>query len=299
MSDFIRSVRRAARRHDRADRTRHRPGDEPLRPRRRARLRPQDRRRDARGSAGRSGRHRRLSRRAARSARRSEPCDDFDYQFFFEVLVGGLLSGVMYSLVAIGFVLIYKTSGVLNFAQGPLLLFAALTYVSLVERGVPVALALVIVFAVMALIGLLIERSGAAAARQPPADHAVHGDARARLCRRRRRAVALGRAGAWARYRRQRHAVRRLRRVRLQIRSVRGGDRGSDGRRPDRVLPIHPHWARLPRRGRRFLRRARDRPQHAASSSRRPGSPRASRRWSRACCGARGSACSSRCRWSC
>ena len=44
----------------------------------------------------------------------------------------------MYSLVAIGFVLIYKTSGVLNFAQGAMLLFAALTFVSLVERGVAV-----------------------------------------------------------------------------------------------------------------------------------------------------------------
>ena len=51
---------------------------------------------------------------------------DFDYQFLIEVLVGGLLSGVMYSLVAIGFVLVYKTSGVLNFAQGSMLLFAAL-----------------------------------------------------------------------------------------------------------------------------------------------------------------------------
>ncbi len=65
----------------------------------------------------------------------------------------------MYSLVAIGFVLIYKTSGVLNFAQGPLLLFAALTYVSLVERGVPAPLSLVIVFATMALIGIAIERT--------------------------------------------------------------------------------------------------------------------------------------------
>ena len=53
---------------------------------------------------------------------------DFDYQFLIEVLVGGLLSGVMYSLVAIGFVLVYKTSGVLNFAQGSMLLFAALTF---------------------------------------------------------------------------------------------------------------------------------------------------------------------------
>ena len=84
---------------------------------------------------------------------------DFDYQFFIEVLVGGLLSGVMYSLVAIGFVLIYKTSGVLNFAQGALLLFAALTFVSLVERGVPFALALVATFAIMVAIGIAIERT--------------------------------------------------------------------------------------------------------------------------------------------
>lgn len=83
----------------------------------------------------------------------------FDATFFFEVLVGGLLSGVMYSLVAIGFVLIYKTSGVLNFAQGSMLLFAALTFVSLVERGVPFSLALAITFAVMVLLGITIERT--------------------------------------------------------------------------------------------------------------------------------------------
>lgn len=83
---------------------------------------------------------------------------DFDYQFFLEVLTGGLLSGVMYSLVAIGFVLIYKTSGVLNFAQGALLLFAALTFVSLVERGVPFALALAVTFAIMVALGIGIER---------------------------------------------------------------------------------------------------------------------------------------------
>ncbi len=82
-----------------------------------------------------------------------------EFQFFLEVLVGGLLSGVMYSLVAIGFVLIYKTSGVLNFAQGAMLLFAALTFVSLVERGVPFPLALAITFAVMVLLGITIERT--------------------------------------------------------------------------------------------------------------------------------------------
>ena len=82
-----------------------------------------------------------------------------DWNFFLEVLVGGLLSGVMYSLVAIGFVLIYKTSGVLNFAQGSQLLFAALTFVSLVERGVPFAAAFVISLAVMIALGLAIERA--------------------------------------------------------------------------------------------------------------------------------------------
>ena len=79
--------------------------------------------------------------------------------FFFEVLIGGLLSGVMYSLVAIGFVLIYKTSGVLNFAQGAMLLFSALTFVSLVERGVPFAVALVLTLLAMALLGLAVERT--------------------------------------------------------------------------------------------------------------------------------------------
>jgi branched-chain amino acid transport system permease protein len=82
----------------------------------------------------------------------------FDYHFFIEVLVGGLLSGVMYSLVAIGFVLIYKTSGVLNFAQGAMLLFAALTFVSLVERGVSFPLALLATLAIMVLLGIAVER---------------------------------------------------------------------------------------------------------------------------------------------
>jgi len=81
-----------------------------------------------------------------------------DWTFFLEVLIGGLLSGVMYSLVAIGFVLIYKTSGVLNFAQGSMVLFAALSFVSLVERGAPFWAALLITLAMMTLLGLLIQR---------------------------------------------------------------------------------------------------------------------------------------------
>jgi branched-chain amino acid transport system permease protein len=78
--------------------------------------------------------------------------------FFFEVLIGGLLAGVMYSLVALGFVLIYKASGVFNFAQGAMVFFAALTFVSLVERGVNFWIALVITLAVMVVLGMAIEK---------------------------------------------------------------------------------------------------------------------------------------------
>jgi branched-chain amino acid transport system permease protein len=78
--------------------------------------------------------------------------------FFIEVLVGGLLAGVMYSLVALGFVLIYKASGVFNFAQGAMVFFAALTYVSLVERGWSFWLALAVTLAVMVALGVAIER---------------------------------------------------------------------------------------------------------------------------------------------
>src|SRR6059058_312661 len=78
--------------------------------------------------------------------------------FFFEVLIGGLLSGVMYSLVALGFVLIYKASGVFNFAQGSLVFFAALTFVGLLEHHVPFGLALLVMVGVMILVGLTIER---------------------------------------------------------------------------------------------------------------------------------------------
>jgi branched-chain amino acid transport system permease protein len=79
-------------------------------------------------------------------------------QFFFEVLIGGLLSGIMYSLVALGFVLIYKASGVFNFAQGSLVFFAALTFVGLTEHGLSFGVAIIITLAVMVIAGLLIER---------------------------------------------------------------------------------------------------------------------------------------------
>jgi branched-chain amino acid transport system permease protein len=78
--------------------------------------------------------------------------------FFFEVMIGGLLAGVMYSLVALGFVLIYKASGVFNFAQGAMVFFAALTFVSLVERQVNFWVAIAIVLALMVVLAVLIEK---------------------------------------------------------------------------------------------------------------------------------------------
>jgi branched-chain amino acid transport system permease protein len=79
-------------------------------------------------------------------------------QFLLEVVIGGLLTGVMYSLVALGFVLIYKASGVFNFAQGTMVLFAALTFVGLIERGQPIWLAFLCTAAVMVAMAFVIER---------------------------------------------------------------------------------------------------------------------------------------------
>ena len=78
--------------------------------------------------------------------------------FLLEVIIGGLLTGVMYSLVALGFVLIYKASGVFNFAQGTMVLFAALTFVGFLERGVPLWAAFLIAIAVMTAMAFAIER---------------------------------------------------------------------------------------------------------------------------------------------
>ena len=78
--------------------------------------------------------------------------------FFIEVLVGGLLAGVMYALVALGFVQIYKASGVFNFAQGAMVFFAALTFVSLLEMQWNFWLALLVTLAVMVVLGLATER---------------------------------------------------------------------------------------------------------------------------------------------
>src|SRR5947199_8401464 len=79
-------------------------------------------------------------------------------QFVLEVIIGGLLAGVMYSLVALGFVLIYKASGVFNFAQGVMVLFAALTFVGQINLGLPIWLALISTIAIMVALAFVIER---------------------------------------------------------------------------------------------------------------------------------------------
>jgi branched-chain amino acid transport system permease protein len=79
-------------------------------------------------------------------------------EFLLEVVIGGLLSGVLYSLVALGYVLIYKASGVFNFAQGTMVLFAALTFSGCIDLHVPIWLTFIIVIAVMVVLAFGIER---------------------------------------------------------------------------------------------------------------------------------------------
>jgi branched-chain amino acid transport system permease protein len=78
--------------------------------------------------------------------------------FFLEVLIGGLLSGVMYSLVALGFVLIYKASGVFNFAQGSMVLFAALSFVGFMEKGLSFWVSMAVTLAAMMALAILTEK---------------------------------------------------------------------------------------------------------------------------------------------
>ncbi len=88
--------------------------------------------------------------------------------FFLETLLGGLMSGMLYSLVALGFVLIYKASGVFNFAQGAMVLFAALSmarfsewipqWLGMENLFLANLLAFVVSVAVMFVVAWLIER---------------------------------------------------------------------------------------------------------------------------------------------
>jgi len=75
---------------------------------------------------------------------------------FLETLIGGLLTGALYALVALGFVLIFKASGVFNFAQGAMVLFAALSVARLSEV-MPLVLAVVLAIGIMIVLAYAIE----------------------------------------------------------------------------------------------------------------------------------------------
>ncbi len=77
--------------------------------------------------------------------------------FYLEVLIGGLMAGVLYSLVALGFVLIFKASGVFNFAQGAMVLFAALALARLSEH-VPLYVAFGAAILIMIVFAWVVER---------------------------------------------------------------------------------------------------------------------------------------------
>ncbi len=82
---------------------------------------------------------------------------DTKFPQWLEVVLGGLMSGVLYSLVALGLVLIFKASGVFNFAQGAMVLFAALSLVRLMEK-MPFLAALALTVAIMVALAWLVER---------------------------------------------------------------------------------------------------------------------------------------------
>jgi branched-chain amino acid transport system permease protein len=78
--------------------------------------------------------------------------------FLFEVVLAGLFAGTMYSLVAVGFVLIYKASSTFNFAQGAMVFFAVLSFVGFMEFGIPFAGAFVMTVLLMVAVGYATER---------------------------------------------------------------------------------------------------------------------------------------------
>jgi branched-chain amino acid transport system permease protein len=79
--------------------------------------------------------------------------------FFLDLLINGLLMGTLYSLIAVGLVFIFKASGVLNLAQGPMVLLAGFVVaVAIVYFGLPVWLAILIGIVVMVGLSFVVER---------------------------------------------------------------------------------------------------------------------------------------------
>src|SRR3546814_14576960 len=78
--------------------------------------------------------------------------------YFLELLINGALTGLMYGLAGLGFVLIYKSSGVVNLAQGAMIMLAGYIVWMLFTAGLPIYLAIVGGVVLMYLFGLLAER---------------------------------------------------------------------------------------------------------------------------------------------
>ncbi len=78
--------------------------------------------------------------------------------FLMQVLWEGLVSGILYALIALGFVLIFRSSRIFNFAQGIMVVFAALTLVGLYELGVPAWICVLLTLVVMFVLSVAIER---------------------------------------------------------------------------------------------------------------------------------------------
>lgn len=78
--------------------------------------------------------------------------------FLMQVLWEGLVSGILYALIALGFVLIFRSSRIFNFAQGIMVVFAALTLVGLFAMGVPAWISVGLTLGVMFVLAVLIER---------------------------------------------------------------------------------------------------------------------------------------------
>ncbi|RDC72123.1 branched-chain amino acid ABC transporter permease [Rhodovulum sp. 12E13] len=78
--------------------------------------------------------------------------------FFLQVVWEGLVSGTLYALIALGFVLIFRSSRIFNFAQGIMVVFAALTLVGLHEMGLPAWVAVAGTLAVMFALAWTVER---------------------------------------------------------------------------------------------------------------------------------------------
>ncbi|MEM6577761.1 MAG: branched-chain amino acid ABC transporter permease [Pseudomonadota bacterium] len=81
-----------------------------------------------------------------------------EFLFFLEVVLAGLLAGTMYSLVALGFVLIYKASSTFNFAQGAMVFFAVLSFVGFMELGLPFTVAFFVTILLMIAVGYATQR---------------------------------------------------------------------------------------------------------------------------------------------